>query len=65
MIALSTRSNINSILNTDTDVLPDDAATDLLDRVTVWPDGRVKVLLKFLDKLPALSDAAGRIEAAK
>ena len=47
------------------EVLPDDAVDDLLDRVTVWPDGRVEVLLKFLDELPALSGAAGRSEAAK
>ena len=47
------------------EVLPDDAVADLLDRVTVWPDGRVEVLLKFLDELPALSGAAGRTEAAQ
>ena len=52
-------------LYADTEVLPDDAVVDLLDRVTVWLDGRVEVLLKFLDELPALSGAAGRIEAAK
>ena len=52
-------------LYADMEVLPDDAVADLLDRVTVWPDGRVEVLLKFLDELPALSGAAGRTEAAQ
>ena len=52
-------------LYADTEVLPNDAIANLLDRVTVWPDGRVEVLLKFLDELPALSGAAGRLEAAK
>ena len=52
-------------LYADMEVLPDDAVADLLDRVTVWSDGRVEVLLKFLDELPALSGAAGRTEAAQ
>ena len=52
-------------LYADTEILPNDAIANLLDRVTVWPDGRVEVLLKFLDELPALSGAAGRSEAAK
>ena len=40
-------------LYADMEALPDDAILDLLDRVTVWPDGRLEVSLKFLDKLPA------------
>ena len=52
-------------LYADAEVLPDDAAADLLDRVTVWPDGRVEVLLRFLDELPTWSGAAGRSEAAE
>ena len=36
----------------DIETLPDDAIADLLDRVTVWPDGRMEVSLKFLNELP-------------
>ena len=32
--------------------LPDDAIVDLLDHVTVWPDGRLESSLRFLDELP-------------
>ena len=35
----------------DMEALPDDAIADLLDRVTVWPDGRLEVSLKFLNEL--------------
>ena len=52
-------------LYADMEVLPDEAGADLLDRVTVWPDGRVEVLLRFLDELPTWSGAAGRLEAAE
>lgn len=52
-------------LYADMEVLPDEAVADLLDRVTVWPDGRVEVLLRFLDELPTWSGAAGRLEAAE
>ena len=47
------------------EVLPDDAVDDLLDRVTVWPDGRVEVLLRFLDELPTVGGAARRSEVAQ
>ena len=40
-------------LYADIEALPDDVILDLLDRVTVWPDGRLEVSLKFLDELPA------------
>ena len=43
----------------DVEVLPDDAIADLLDRVTVWPDGCLEVSLKFLNELP-VSAAAER-----
>lgn len=36
----------------DMEALPDDAIAALLDRVTVLPDGRLAVSLKFLNKLP-------------
>ena len=35
----------------DMEALPDEAIADLLDRVTVWPDGRLEVSLKFLNEL--------------
>ena len=40
------------------EVLPDDAIANLLDHVTVWPDGRLDVSLKFPDEL-FLSIVAG------
>ena len=36
----------------DMEALPDDAIADLLDRIPVWPDGRLEVSLKFLNELP-------------
>ena len=33
------------------EVLPDDAIADLLDRVTVWSDGRLEVSMKFFNEL--------------
>ena len=36
----------------DMEALPDDTIADLLDRVTVGPDGRMDVSLKFLNELP-------------
>lgn len=41
----------------DLSVLPDDAVIDLLDRVTVWPEGQLEVSLKFLDEMPELGEA--------
>ena len=38
----------------DMEALPDEAIADLLDRVTVWPDGRLEVSLKFLNELSVL-----------
>lgn len=36
----------------DLSVLPDDAVKDLLDRVTIWPEGQLAVSLKFFDEMP-------------
>lgn len=36
----------------DMGTLSDDAIAGLLDRVTVWPDSRLEVSLKFLNRLP-------------
>ena len=38
----------------DMEALPDEAIADLLDRVTVWPDGRLEVSLIFLNELSVL-----------
>ena len=35
----------------DMEALPDEAIADLLDRVTVWSDGRLEISLKFLNEL--------------
>lgn len=34
------------------DSLTAEAAFDLLDRVTIWPDGRLEISLKYLDDIP-------------
>ena len=34
------------------EALLDEEIADLLDRVTVWPDGRLEVVLKFFNELP-------------
>ena len=52
-------------LYADMEVLPDDAVADLLGRVAVWPDGRVEVLLRFLDELPTVGGAARSSEVAQ
>lgn len=49
----------------DMEVLPDDAIVDLLDRVTVWPDGRLEVSLKFLNELPASVGAEWETKTAE
>ena len=49
----------------DIEVLPGDAIADLLDRVTVWPDGRLEVSLKFTDELPALAGTGREMKAAE
>ena len=33
------------------EALPDEAIAGLLDRVTLWPDSRLEVSLKFLNEL--------------
>ena len=47
------------------EVLLDDAITDLFDHVTVWPDYRLDVLLKFTDELPALVWAGWEAKVAE
>ena len=49
----------------DMEVLPDDAIADLLDRVTVWPDGRLEVSLKFLNELPVSAVAEQRTKTTE
>ena len=52
-------------LYADMEVLPDDAIADLLDRVTVWPDGRLEVSLKFLNELPVSAVAERETKTTK
>ena len=52
-------------LYADMEVLPDDAIADLLDRVTVWPDGRLEVSLKFLNELPVSAVAEQRTKTTE
>lgn len=47
------------------EVLPDDAIADLLDRVTVWLDGRLEVSLKFLNELPVSAVAERETKTTK
>ena len=49
----------------DMEVLPDDAIADLLDRVTVWPDGRLEISLKFLDELSVSPGSEQGMKAAE
>lgn len=38
------------------DVLTADISSDLLDRVTIWPDGRLEITLNYLDESPLMFD---------
>ena len=52
-------------LYADMEVLPDDAIAELLDRVTVWPDGRLEVSLKFLNEMPVSAVAERETKTAE
>lgn len=37
---------------TELDELTNEIASDLLERVTIWPDGRLDISLNYLDEYP-------------
>ena len=37
---------------TELDALTSEIASDLLERVTIWPDGRLDISLNYLDEYP-------------
>ncbi len=36
------------------DTLTEEISSDLLDRVTIWPDGRLEITLNYLDESPLM-----------
>ena len=60
MTALSIWNDTGSML-----IWKCDAIADLLDRVTVWPDGRLEVSLKFLNELPVSAVAEQRTKTTE
>ena len=43
----------------DLDTLTAEISSDLLDRVTIWPDGRLEITLNYLDESPFILDDKG------
>jgi len=43
------------------DTLTREISSDLLDRVTIWPDGRLEITLNYLDESPLMLEEKGEI----